>query len=199
MVLGGFSFSNFDDDEVLRVWNDLWMHSGNGDVMFCALDYCRHRLKRNIDTAHWFTIRHWVARVENWAHSDELCAIYSSFLAQIERVCWDDLDKWNRSDNEWYKRVSIVSLLRNSTKYPTYVPFDRAIPYLERCLEDKRYYVQKAVGWVLGEFRKDYPTQVNEFLEVNLKAISSPALTRALERATKEERSQWRQRKKELS
>ena len=199
IVKAGFSFSELDCGEVLRIWNDLWMHSSNGDVMFCALDYCKNQLKREVNLEYWSTIRHWVARVENWAHSDELCTIYSTYMALNEPVCWNDLDQWNRSDKEWYKRVSIVSLLGNSTKYPTYMQFDRAKPYIERCLEDRRFYVDKAVGWVLGEFRKDYPSHVDEFLNVNLKRISSPVLTRALERATKEERSQWRQRKKELA
>ncbi len=199
IVSAGFSFSDLDDEQVLRIWNDLWMNSTNGDVMFCALDYCKNQLKRAVNLENWSTVRNWVERVENWAHSDELCTIYSTYLALNDPVCWNDLDKWNRSDKEWYKRVSIVSLLRNSTKYPTYVPFERARPNLERCLEDRRFYVEKAVGWVLGEFRKDYPSQVDQFLSVNLKAISSPVLTRALERATREERRQWRQRKKELS
>lgn len=199
IVLAGFSFSELDDKEVLRIWNDLWMHSSNGDVMFCALDWCKHQAKRAVNTEVWHTIRNWIERVENWAHSDELCSIYSLFLALNEQELWTDLDSWNRSDKEWYKRVSIVSLLRNSSKYPTYIPFEKAIPYLDRCLDDHRYYLQKAVGWVLGEFRKDYPTQVDTFLNHNLKSIRSPALTRALERATSEERKQWRQRKKELA
>ncbi|MXW54306.1 MAG: DNA alkylation repair protein [Gammaproteobacteria bacterium] len=199
IVSAGFSFSDRDDEQVLHIWNDLWMNSTNGDVMFCALDYCKNQLKRAVNLENWFTVRNWVVRVENWAHSDELCTIYSCYLATNDPVCWNDLDQWNRSDKEWYKRVSIVSLLRNSPKYPTYIPFDRAIPYLKRCLEDDRYYVQKAVGWVLGEFRKDYQAQVDEFLSTNLKAISATALTRALERATRDERSQWRHRKKELS
>ncbi|MCY3885280.1 MAG: DNA alkylation repair protein [Gammaproteobacteria bacterium] len=194
----GFSFSDANDAEVLRVWNDLWMHSPNGDVMFCALDWCRSKAKQAVNPEYWHTIRNWIERVENWAHSDGLCSIYSLFLAVDEGGPWTDLDSWNRSDKEWYKRVSIVSLLRNSSKYPTYMPFEKAIPYLERCLEDRRFYLQKAVGWVLGEFRKDYPSEVDEFLKVNLKEISSPALTRALERASSEERRQWRQRKKEL-
>lgn len=198
IVLAGFSFSNNDEMKELRIWNDLWMHSSNGDVMFCALDYCKSRAKSEVNLEHWYTIRHWIERVENWAHSDELCSIYSLFLACNEPDPWTDLDSWNRSNKEWYKRVSIVSLLRSSTKYPTYIPFEKAIPFLERCLGDRRFYLQKAVGWVLGEFRKDYPSEVDGFLNDNLKLISSTALTRALERATLDERRRWRQRKKKV-
>lgn len=199
IVLSGFSFSNRNESEALRIWNDLWMHSSNGDVMFCALDFYKDLLRHGVNAEHWGTIRHWIERVENWAHSDELCTIYSSFLARDEPVQWQDLDAWSQSDDEWFKRVSIVSLLRNSTKYPTYVPFDRAMLFLDRCLDDRRFYIQKAVGWVLGEFRKDYPKQVDEYLHVNLKVIGSPVLTRALERASPDERKKWRQRKKQLT
>ena len=34
----GFSFYDRPDEEVLAIWDDLFMHSPVGDVLFCALD-----------------------------------------------------------------------------------------------------------------------------------------------------------------
>ncbi len=195
IVSRGFSFYELNASSILRIWHDLWMHTNNGDVMFCAVDYYRDRVRRRIEPENWQMFREWVKCVENWAHSDGLCTIYSRYVeAGIDEV-WNDINQWNRSKSMWYRRISIVSLIHYSGKNALFLPFDSTKPFIRRCIEDEEEYMQKAVGWVLREFRNRYQSEVDEFLNENIRLIPPRTLTRALERASVEERKYWRMKK----
>ena len=195
----GFSFFNRPESEVISIWDDLFMHSTNGDVLFCALDYLRFRVPKNVSPDLWSVIRNWVKRVENWAHSDEMSWVYSYVLEAYFDEVYQDLARWNKSNDLWPKRISIVSLIHYTGKKAVFLTPDVVFPMVERCVDDDRYYMQKATGWVLREMHRGYPNEVDEFLSTHLARIGNSALTRAVERMEKREREAWRERKKHLS
>ena len=53
---------------------------------------------------------------------------------------------------------------------------------VDRCVEDRRQAVQKAVGWVLREMWRAYPIEIQGYLEANAGRIAPSAFTRAIER-----------------
>lgn len=65
-----------------------------------------------------------------------------------------------------------------------FVPLDRALPLVTRCLRDEREYVQNAVGWVLREMSHAYPDAVRAYIQENITTISAVALRRATERSS---------------
>ncbi|CAN5728513.1 hypothetical protein BH18ACT13_BH18ACT13_16690 [soil metagenome] len=64
---------------------------------------------------------------------------------------YPQLQAWNVDENEWLRRISIVSLVRYSVKNAVFLPLDKILPLVSSCLGDHRHYVQTAVGWVLRE------------------------------------------------
>ncbi len=192
----GFSFSDRSESEVIAIWNDLFMHSPNGDVLFCALDYLRFRVPKRVAPDLWSIIREWVHRVDNWAHSDELSWIYSYVLeANFDEVL-PDLIEWNNANDLWPKRISIVSLIHYTGKNAVFLAPGVVLPMVERCIDDHRYYMQKATGWVLREMHRAYPDEIEEFLTTHLTHIGSDALSRTVERMPRDRRGWWRDRRK---
>ncbi|MCY4128314.1 MAG: DNA alkylation repair protein [Gammaproteobacteria bacterium] len=194
----GFSFFDHPESEVISIWDDLFMHSPNGDVLFCALDYLRFRVPKSVSPDLWSVIRNWVKRVENWAHSDEMSWVYSYVLEAYFDEVFEDLVMWNKTNELWPKRISIVSLIHYTGKNAVFLPPDVVFPMVERCVDDDRYYMQKATGWVLREMHRGYPNEVEDFLSTHLARIGNSALTRAVERMEKCEREAWRDQKKRL-
>ena len=191
----GFSFYNRDESDVIEIWHDLFMHSPNGDVLFCAIDYLRARVRKRVPKNLWSYVGKWVQRVDNWAHADDLSWVYSYVLEDdYDRVLPTLLD-WNEADDLWPKRISIVSLIHYTGKKAVFLSPDVVLPMVARCIPDHRYYMQKATGWVLREMRRGYPLDVETFLETHLKDIGRSALTRATEHMPKDEREQWRTKK----
>ena len=71
-VQQGFSFYDLDLATVLAVWDDLWMGSDWGDVLFAAEEYYRPIVRKRVDGAYWPVMKRWINRVDNWCHADVL-------------------------------------------------------------------------------------------------------------------------------
>ena len=181
-VKEGFSFYDRPADEVLAIWDRLWRSSPFGDVLFAAIEYYAPRVKKEVSPALWPVMREWPERVDNWCHSDGLSSLYSWILASDPVAVYPQLEKWNRAEDEWLRRISLVSLIHYSGKNAVFVPLDRALPLVTRCLPDEREYVQNAVGWVLREMGHAHPGAVRAYIEEHITAMSAVALRRAIER-----------------
>lgn len=196
LVEKGFTFCTSNSQTVLAVWNDLWQNSNNGDVLFCALDYYRDRVKKEVDSQYWPIMRDWVDRIDNWAHSDDLSAIYSRLLEADFDEVYPTLQSWNTSEELWHKRISIVSLIHYTGENAVFLGPTEVLPLVQNCVADHRPYIQKATGWVLREMHRKFPEEIEEFLSLNLAQIGSVGLTRAIEKLSAEEKSRWRAQRK---
>lgn len=191
-VREGFSFLDREPAEVLDVWNDLWMGSEWGDVLFAAEEYYRPLVRRRVLPIYWPVMRHWITRVDNWAHADVLSWTYSRLLEADAASVMPQLQRWNTEDELWRKRVSIVSLIHYTGKNAVFLPPDVVLPMVDRCAEDTRPAMQKAVGWVLREMWRAYPAEVRAYLETNAGRLARSAYTRAIERMETPEREAMR-------
>ena len=88
--------------------------------------------------------------------------------------------------------MSIVSLIHYTGKNAVFLPPDVVLPMVDRCAEDTRPPMQKAVGWVLREMWHAYPGEVRTYLEANAGRLARGAYTRAIERMGTEGRKEMR-------
>ena len=197
VVREGFSFYSQSPEEILAIWNAIWFSSSCFEVMSMPL-YYYERQGRKISPAIWPTLSTWSERVENWAHSDDLASIYSELLAQNFDEVYSVLQQWNNAENQWLRRLSMVSLTRPLRKKAVFLPLDKVLPMLENCLDDERLYVQKAIGWVLREANYAYHTEIHAFIEQHLADLRGIAFGAATERFSEAERSAFLERRKAM-
>ncbi|MDR3712777.1 MAG: DNA alkylation repair protein [Puia sp.] len=79
----GFGHDHLTLQEQLKIWDFCWRHSNLYEVLSQALLFISHHLEKPDQLNHrllWKTTRGWVGRIDNWAHSDSLSAIYSYLL-----------------------------------------------------------------------------------------------------------------------
>lgn len=105
------------------------------------------------------------------------------------------MDEWIMADKTlWQQRISIVSC---------WLPIRKGVlsPALERAkmlLSSKEDLLHKASGWMLREVGKHGGmTLLEEFLEANVKAMSSTMLRYAIEKMDESERQMWLKRRRE--
>lgn len=96
-----------------------------------------------------------------WALVDPLAADVVGGLAE-EHDLGGVLDRWSSDDDVWLRRSALLALL---------VPlkrgngdWDRFARYADALLEDRDFWVRKAIGWVLRETGKQRPELVGEWL-----------------------------------
>ncbi len=193
VVKSGFSFYELPEREILEVWDALWHFTPYGDVMFAALEYYLPRVRKDASADIWSVVQHWSGRVDNWAHSDMLCKVYSWILASHHDQVYPQLEDWNTREEEWLRRISIVSLIHYTGKTAVFLPLSDVLPLVSNCLDDHRYYVEKAVGWVLREIGHTHPREVRAYLSDHAPEMSASAFARAIERRRPEERAALRE------
>ena len=77
-----------------------------------------------------------------------------------------------------------------------FLPSKKVLPLVSNCLDDKRYYVQTAVGWVLREMGNVYEKEITEYLETHAQKMSPVAFSRASEKLNSKERTRLREIRK---
>jgi 3-methyladenine DNA glycosylase AlkD len=199
-VQQGFSFYKLPEEQVLEIWDALWTTSPYGDVLFAALEFYAPVVRKRVNPGLWPVVRQWSGRVDNWCHSDGLSAIYSRILESSLAGVYPQMVSWNRAEGEWLRRISLISLIHYSGKNAVFLPLKKVLPLVSNCLDDQRYYVQMAVGWVLREMGHVYGREVTKYLEAQAERMSTSAFLRAIERRSSQERTRLRDiRKRRLA
>ena len=191
-VKAGFSFYDQDPATVLAIWDDLWMGSEWGDVLFAAHEYYLPIVRKGVDPRLWPVMQRWVRRVENWCHSDCLSGLYSRLLEADPDSVLPVLRRWNANAALWPRRVSIVSLIHYTGKNAVFLGPEAVLPMIDNCVDDDRYYMQRAVGWVLREMWRAYPEEIRAYVEGNLHRLPASAFSRTIERLDRAERAELR-------
>ena len=191
-VRQGFSFYNLPEEEVLDVWDTLWKISPYGDVLFAALEFYAPVVRKKVKPGLWTVVRQWSSRVDNWCHSDALSTVYSRILESRFAETYPQIESWNIAEREWLRRISLVSLIHYSGKNAVFLPPKMVLPLVLNCIDDHRYYVQTAVGWVLREMAHVYSEEITRFLETHSDKMGTQAFARAIERLSPSERTRLR-------
>ncbi len=121
------------------------------------------------------TVISWASEIDNWAHSDTYCGVLAKVFEADPGLLLPTYQKWNRHQNPWFRRISMIGLMfysRFRKKHPSFALVQKMVtPHLSA----PEYYVQKAVGWTLRESYNVYPAQTLQFVEKNLKHIHPDA------------------------
>jgi len=196
-VRQGFSFYELSEKQVLRVWDTLWQTSPYGDVLFAALEFYTPIVRKQVIPSLWSVVRQWSNRIDNWCHSDGLSAIYSRILKSNPAEVYLQIISWNHSKSVWHQRISLVSLIHYSGKNAVFLPPEKVLPLVSNCLDDHRYYVQTAVGWVLREMGNVYKSEITKYIETHAQRMNTTAFLRAIERLSVNERTRLRNLRKQ--
>ena len=95
-----------------------------------------------------------------WALVDVLAAAVVGEIALRHRVK-RRLDTWARDDDFWVRRSSLLAELRPLRADRPFEPFARRA---DSMLEEREFFIRKAIGWVLREMSKKRPDEVYRWI-----------------------------------
>jgi len=184
----GYSFNTLHVQQQLHVWDKMWQADNCYEVMTQALYFIEKNIGILDDSEVWQVTRMWVAKIDNWAHSDALSEIYS-YLLERHPELYPQFEAWNLSANPWERRQSIVGLLTYSRKRKKVLPHTQVLPLVTNLLRDEDYFVQKGIGWTLREVGNAYPEETLVYLHTHVGSIHPAAFTAAIEKLTPEQKN----------
>lgn len=143
----GFSFSKQPFDEQLPIWHHIWKNSKGFRPRVHAFFFLeQYAGKKQYHEAIWNTSVSWQDDVDDWGLCDALAKLNTKALESFPDKVYETLKTWNKSDDLWKRRQSVVSLLYFSRTKKVYLPFEQIATLIAPLLADKEYYVQKGVG-----------------------------------------------------
>ena len=118
----------------------------------------------------WRTIRGWAPDFDAWAIADHAASAGARRLsAHPARL--DEIESWTTDENMWIRRAALVFTLPWS-KGRHLTGDDRArreriLGWAASYVDDREWFIQKAIGWWLRSLSKHDPDRVRAFLEIN--------------------------------
>lgn len=125
---------------------------------------------------------------KTWALVDNLApnvagAIFEAAPAAAGTV----LDRWNRDDDFWLRRASVLALLRPLRAGEG--DWERFARYADVLWEDREFFVRKALGWVLRDTSRKRPDLVFDFVLPRAASASGVTLREAIKYLRPEQRA----------
>jgi 3-methyladenine DNA glycosylase AlkD len=97
-----------------------------------------------------------------WALVDGLAAdVVGDILVRDEAATLRTLDRWAADDEFWLRRSALLAWLRPLRNG---APLDRFLAYADAMLDEREFFIRKAIGWVLREAGKRRPSAVADWL-----------------------------------
>jgi 3-methyladenine DNA glycosylase AlkD len=98
-----------------------------------------------------------------WALVDNLAAsVAGDLVERFPEELAAVLDRWAKDDDFWLRRSALLALLLPLRRGGG--DFRRFCRYAEGMLEEKEFFIRKAIGWVLRETAKKTPERVVDWL-----------------------------------
>jgi 3-methyladenine DNA glycosylase AlkD len=99
---------------------------------------------------------------KTWAFVDELAIAIVGPLVERSSALLRVLDRWAMDDDFWLRRCAMLALLRPLRRGDG--DFARFARYAEAMLDEREFFIRKAIGWVLRETAKRRPELVYQWL-----------------------------------
>lgn len=131
------------------------------------------------DAKVWNFVTERLADLDGWAVADNLASVASRCLIEdVSRL--DAVEGWIESPHLWTRRAALVFTLpwAKGERDP-----ERMLGWAARLVDDREWFIQKAIGWWLRELSKRDPKRVRRFLEEygpNLTGVAKREATKYL-------------------
>ena len=100
-------------------------------------------------------VERFIRESKTWALVDGLAASVAGHLVEHHPELYAELDRWAGDDDFWVRRSALLALLGPLRRGEG--DFDRFGRYADAMLEEKEFFIRKAIGWVLRETAKKRP------------------------------------------
>lgn len=97
-----------------------------------------------------------------WALVDGLAASVAGGIVEKSAVAADQLDRWAADADFWVRRSALLALLKPLRRGEG--DFERFAGYADAMLDEKEFFIRKAIGWVLRDTARKRPDLVYEWL-----------------------------------
>ncbi|KYR01072.1 hypothetical protein DLAC_02166 [Tieghemostelium lacteum] len=144
------------EDEIIEIYK-----LEEREFQYIGIDLSSHQLnkikdKKRLDL-YWAMINH-----QPWWDTVDIIAsrLIGSHFKKFPEISQSYTDKWIDSDDFWHRRISLIYQLSYKKETNTKLLFK----YIEKTIDEKEFFIRKAIGWALRNLYKIQPLTVKKFV-----------------------------------
>ena len=123
---------------------------------------------------------------KTWAYVDVLATHVMGPLVVADAKLERTLDRWAKDTNFWIRRSAMLALLKPLREGAG--DFARFARYADAMLEEREFFIRKAIGWILRETSRKQPKLVFDWLVPRAKRASGVTMREAVKYLTPAQR-----------
>jgi 3-methyladenine DNA glycosylase AlkD len=167
-----------DHDSLIATVDRLW-GSGIHEHRMAAVELLRLTPPAVLSVDDRPMLEQLLRTAHTWAYVDSLAADVVGTLVVTAPKAWSPvLDRWAFDEDFWIRRSALLSLL---------VPlrqgdgdFERFSRYAEAMLDEREFFIRKAIGWVLRDTSRRRPELVADWIEPRVARASGVTVREAV-------------------
>lgn len=154
------SAPDLSHSKVTKLVRSLWKHQIHESRVGCVELLWLYRSE--LGPADMRLIEDLLRESKTWALVDALAVNTVGDLVERNPKLVSILNAWATDHDFWLRRSAMLALLRPLRRGEG--DFDRFAGYADSMLDEKEFFIRKAIGWVLRETAKKRPDLVYEWL-----------------------------------
>lgn len=172
-------------DDVVALAEALWSEPVH-ELRTAAVEVLIDRV-RLLEARDLALVERLVVGSGTWALVDGLAALVAGDLVERFPALTAELDRWSTDADFWVRRSALLALLRPLRRGEG--DWDRFAAYADAMLEEREFFIRKAIGWVPRETGRKRPGLVYDWLEPRAGRASVVTLREAVKPLSPEQRA----------
>lgn len=165
-------------DELVATVIELWERPIH--EMRTAAVFILTRDTRELNAADLPLLERLARESRTWALLDYLAGDVLGALVEADASgLRTELDRWSIDDDFWVRRASLLAELRPIRNG---APMDRFLDRADRMLDEREFFIRKAIGWVLREAGRRRPDEVEAWLAPRTHRASGVTMREAVKK-----------------
>jgi 3-methyladenine DNA glycosylase AlkD len=161
--------ADWDLDDLLQLTDALWRREVF-ELRIFALVLLVERADE-FEPRHLPFLERLLRDSHTWALVDEIAPrLVGPLLLRRPREVGRALDKWAKDSDFWIRRAALLALLLPMRRGEG--DWTRFVRYADPLLEDREFFIRKAIGWLLREAAKRQPERVVSFVAPRARRLS---------------------------
>ncbi len=120
------------------------------------------RIRDDLDTDAIVDVERWLREARSWAYVDALAVHVAGPLLDRHPDGGAIRDRWATDPDFWMRRSAMLSLLADLRA--GHGDFERFGRYADAMLEEREFFIRKAIGWILRDTGRKRPDLVYQWI-----------------------------------
>jgi 3-methyladenine DNA glycosylase AlkD len=171
--------------DVLGIVRALWAHPVH-ELRVLAVEVLILN-RSHLEASDAGLIECFIRESKTWALVDTLAVNVAGDLVERFDELARTLDRWAADDDYWVRRSALLALLKPLRRGDG--DFERFGRYADAMLDEREFFIRKAIGWILRETSKKQPRLVYDWLLPRASRASGVTLREAVKYLPERQRS----------